>query len=547
MLTEATSHATPPSAEARPDHRGQVLVIVALAMVVLLIIAGLVLDLGVWQVQQRGMRNAADAAAQAGVSELLERPITATKQLNAATHAMEYLNDQLGLGISQPNLVAAATRALFDADGFGAEDGINYTGEDHFFIKTPVTSAVSCTGATWGQRAVTVRIHHVAPRFFSGLLFQNDQLVNACATASLEGNGYAIAVLKPNTGSQPNNANLTMRLAGTDTFVRVCGGDVGINAIFSGGPQPPPTSTNQPAYVKFMKPNSSPACTIDNENKMLMTIEHPSPPSWNDSPTKQVRAEGATSATTDDVSQPPVHLSSYIQIPVWGQSNYSALVTGDASSPVWRLDANDPGMGTCTPPTGFDPVRPGKYNLIRTGTSTGQFAQRFLCPGVYHLVPTNGQQGVQLGSGTTLAGQGVTLVFETGPTHNRDDSVISIQSGANLLLNTAEALGTVTSPPWTTGDSRHDVPIAIWIKPDTSCPSVPLASCSASSVFNMGAGSGLSVGGIIFGPTDNMKISGNGSHHGAGEIWAWTLEYVGNSQLDQVYAGNGEGWPLLVE
>jgi hypothetical protein len=527
--------------------RGQVLVIVALSLVVLLVFAGLVLDIGVWQVQERGMRNAADAAAQAGISELAERPIDGTKQLNAVTHSMGYLNDLLDLGIAPADLAAAATNAWTQADGFGAEDGLGYTGEDHFFIKTPVTSDVSCTGASWGDRAVTVRIHHVAPRFLSGLFFSNDQLVNACATASMQGNGYAIAVLKPNTGTQPNNANLTMKLAGTDTFIRVCGGDVGINAIFSGGPQPPPTSTNQPAYVKFMKPNSSPACTIDNENKMLMTVEHPSPQSWNDIPARQVRVEGATALDTDDVSQPPVHLPSYIQIPIWGQSLYSALVVADALSPTWTLNANDPGLGACTAPSGFDPVRPGKYNLIRTGTSTGQFAQRFLCPGVYHFVHANGQQGVQLGSNTTLAGQGVTLVFDTGPNHNQDDSVLSVQSGANLLLNSPGAGGTATPAPWLTGDSRHNVPIAIYIRPDATCPSVPVATCSDSSVFNMGSNSGLDIQGIIFGPTDNMKISGSGAHHGAGEIWAWTIEYLGNSQLDQVYSGADEGWPLIVE
>ena len=398
--------------ESSSARSGQVLVIVALALVVLLGIAGLVLDIGVWQVQERGMRNAADAAAQAGVSEVMQRPVTAAKQLSAATHAMQYLNDQLHLNVPTANLTAAASAALNQSDGFGAEDSLGYTGEDHFFIKTPVTTAVSCTGASWGDRAVTVRIHHVAPRFFSGLFISDDQMVNACATASIEGNGYAIAVLKPNTGTQPNAANITMKLAGTETFIRVCGGDVGINATFGGGPQPPPTSTNQPAYVKFMKPNSSPACSIDNQNKMLLTVENPSPPSW-DVTSKQVRVEGATSVVTDDMYQAPVHLPSYIQIPTWGQSLYSALVASDALAPTWTLSASDPGLGTCTAPAGFDPVRPGKYNLLRTGPSTGQISQRFLCPGVYHFVRGNGQQGIQLGSNTTLAGQGVTLVLTT--------------------------------------------------------------------------------------------------------------------------------------
>jgi hypothetical protein len=378
----------------------------------------------------------------------------------------------------------------------------------------------------------------------SRLLFSGDQPVNACATASMESVGYAIAVLKPNNGVQPNGPNITMKLAGQDSFVRICGGDVGINSIFGGGPLPPPNSNNQPAFVKFMKPNSAPACDKDNNNRMRLTVENPSPMSWSVT-AKQVRVEGASSIEPDDVYQAPIHLANYILIPTWGQASYAAL--NDGGDPTLRLDADNPGMGTCTPPAGYDAVDPGKYNLIRTGTAVGQFSLRWLCPGVYHFVPTNGQHGLQLGSNTTLAGQGVTLVFETGPIHNQDDSVVSIASGSVILLNSAAAGGTVTPAPWVTGDARHNVPITIWIKPDAACPALPTLSCSASSVFNMSGGSGMDVKGVIFGPTDNMTISGNGQHHGAGEIWAWTLTYAGNSQLDQIYEGEDEGYPLIVE
>lgn len=523
--------------------RGQVLVLVALAMTVLLLFAGLVLDIGTWLVQEREMRNAADAGAQAGVSELLKKPITVTKQLNAATHAMEYLNDQLNLGLAPAVLGAAATHAKDDANGFGAEDRVpGYAGQDHFIIRFPVTANLSCTGVAWGDRAITVRVHHAAPRFFTKLLFTGPQPVNVCATASLEGLGYAIAVLKPYGGGQPQS-EVTMSLSGADTFIRVCGGDVGVNSVFNANGQPG-NQTQQPAYLKFMKPNSATACTIDNNNKLRTTLENAG--TWSIG-AKQVRTEGAGPSPNDDVYLAPIHLTNYILIPTWGASYYAAL--NDGARPTWSLSASAPGLGTCTPPTGYDAVKPGKYNLIATGTGGGQKALRWLCPGVYHFLPTNGTQGLQLGSNTTLAGQGVTLVFETGPNHNRNDSLISIASGSNLLLNCAASNcgGTQIPAPWRTGDPRHDVPITIWIKPEASCPIQPSLSCSPSSVFNMGSGSGLDVKGIIFGPTDNMKIAGNGSHHGAGEIWAWTIDYLGNSQLDQLYEGDDEGYPLIVE
>jgi hypothetical protein len=203
-------------------------------------------------------------------------------------------------------------------------------------------------------------------------------------------------------------------------------------------------------------------------------------------------------------------------------------------------------------PSGYDAVDPGKYDLIQTGGSNGQQAMRFLCPGVYHFVHGGGTQGVDLGQGTFLAGQGVTLVFETGPNHNSQDSVLKVPSGSTLLLNCLPAAphncpGAQRDAPWRTGDARHDFPVSIWIKPEASCPIVPALSCSSSSVFQMGSGAGLDVKGIIFAPTDDVKIAGNGTHHGAGEIWAWTIEYKGGSQLDQMYEGDEEGYPLIVE
>jgi hypothetical protein len=105
----------------------------------------------------------------------------------------------------------------------------------------------------------------------------------------------------------------------------------------------------------------------------------------------------------------------------------------------------------------------------------------------------------------------------------------------------------VTPAPLPSGDPRHNVPIAIWIKPDATCPATPTLSCSPSAVFDMSGGSGMEIKGVIFGPTDEMFISGNTAHHGAGEIWAWTLSYRGNSQLDQVYEGADDGYPLIVE
>jgi hypothetical protein len=521
-----------------------VLIIVGVALTIFIGVIGLAVDYGFWLANQRALRNAADAASQAGVSEFVELPVTAAKQTAASEHAMMYLNDQLQLGLAPGEIMVAASKAV-ESDGFGSEDPTSYKGTDRFFIRTPVTAADSCTGRSWGKRSINVKIEREAPRFFSAIFFGGTQGVDGCATSVIEGRGYAVAVLRPDDPSRPQSQNVTMRLDGQDSFVLVCGGDVGVNALFRGGPAPPNPLVD-PAFVKFLNANSGSdvggPCLIDDENLMELTLDTPSPMTWEVAP-PQIRSEGAVAGSADDPYHPPRHLSSYIRIPTWGSSRYATLVAGDASDPTIRMTSTDVGTGTCTPPVVTTPytdvLAPGKYDLLELGVDQ----RRWLCPGVYHFVhrASGNPEGLQFGQGSILGGQGVTLVFD-------NDSVVDIRSGAALLLNTdhPDAGGSASPGDWTTGDFLHDVPIAVYIEPHP-CGPTPAITCSSSDVFLMQAGAGLDVKGVIFGPTDNMKIAGNGLHHGAGEIWAWTLEYKGQSTLRQDYEGNDLGYPLLVE
>jgi len=517
--------------------RGQVLVVVGLAMTVFVGVVGLAVDYGLWLTSQRLLRNAADAAAQAGVSELAELPITAAKRGAATEHAMTYLNEQLGLGLSTSEIPIAAA-AAFQPDGFGSEDGTAYQGDDRITLRNPVLASDSCTNRAWGQRSLTVRVDHQSPRFLSAIFFGGTQSVTVCATSVIEGRGYAVAVLKPNanTGS-PQGPNVTLMLSGQDSFIEVCGGDVGVNGLFKAGAAPPSPIVD-PAYVKFMTSNSAVPCTIDNENRMEITLDNPSPDTWEAVP-PQVRTEGAHPNTFDDVYLPPERLPSYIKIPNWGAAQYSALVAADNSTAPITMTASTPGNGTCAPPAVTPPyddsIAPGKYNLIQVGVDE----KRWLCPGVYHFVRTNGTQGLAFGQGGIIGGQGVTLVFD-------NDSEVDVRSGAGLLLNGPDAGGAMVPAPWRTGDARHDVPITIYIEPHP-CGPVPSVGCTSSAVFTMASGAGLDVKGVIFGPTDEMKISGNGDHNGAGEIWGWTVDYKGQSTLRQDYEGGDPGYPLLVE
>lgn len=531
--------------------RGQVLVVFALGLLVLLGAAAVTVDLGMWLSDRRTLQNAADAGAQAGISELLKRPITDAKRAAAIEHALRYVNAQLGLGMSDALISSCAAAAGDPAgNGLGPEDcGGAYAGPTRVTIRSPVTAADSCRGIAWGDRAITVRLERPSGRFFSRVFFAGDLTTSACATAAVNGGGLAVAVLKPNrTGpntyeTQPNNATITMKIAGSDTFIRIWGGDIAVNSLFSAAGAPPPQSPNQPAYVKFM--TTGPSGISD--NRMYLTIDAPSPPTWSVD-ARQIRTEGLTPAEDDDPYLPPRHLPAYVPIPGWGNQAYAALLADEKARGATPRDltvtTSTPSTGSCSSPIpGAVVLAPDEFSLLDVSTDTSVW----LCPGVYHFFHRQGaKEGLQLGSGSTVAGQGVTLVFE-------NDSALVVNSGSALMLDCQTpgqpACSNPSPAPWQTGDVRHPVPIAIWIEPVPGCDPLAVA-CSdqtSSHVFMMGSGSGIDVRGIIYGPTDNMVIAGNGQHHGTGEIWAWTLEYLGNSELDQVYEGSDDGFALLVE
>jgi Flp pilus assembly protein TadG len=523
----------------RRGTRGQVLVFFALGVVVFLGLAALVVDVGAWLQDRRSYQNAADAAALVGVNQL-RPPLGPATQQAAVVEAVASLNRQLGLGIT--DLAAAALAA-------SSPSGLTI-GPDRFVVTTPPNPDCGGPGSYSGNpRAITVRIDHQSGRFFSTLFSPSgSQPVSVCATAASVAGAYAVAVLQPSDGTtQANSTNITMNLAGSNTFVTVHRGEVGVNATFGAQGNPPPGSNQIPAYVKFC----GDACSNGvSGNKMHLWLPNPQPLPWS------IAAAQIRDAT--DTYLPPVPLPHKIEIPAWPQTfTWSSTSCSDAAPCTYdgKKSPTDEGVaGGCTDPLSKAPgLSPGTYAQIQTGSYQTQTAGRlWLCPGVYHLVH---QQGINvtlsLAQGTILAGQGVTLSFET-TADGKGNTQAVINSGSAILLDCdpgqdPDCGGPQQPAPWQTGWNLHNVPIAIWIRPVSGCtPDLPPCA-NASSVFKMAGGAGIDVDGIIFGPTDNIQIAGNSAHHGAGEIWAWTLTYAGGSILDQYFEGPDVSYPTLVQ
>jgi hypothetical protein len=67
------------------------------------------------------------------------------------------------------------------------------------------------------------------------------------------------------------------------------------------------------------------------------------------------------------------------------------------------------------------------------------------------------------------------------------------------------------------------------------------ASCNVNSnrSINLAGAGKLLIGGILYGPSDNMSINGGSAQRGVvGQIISWSVTYTGGSTLDQSYPGS---------
>jgi hypothetical protein len=65
--------------------------------------------------------------------------------------------------------------------------------------------------------------------------------------------------------------------------------------------------------------------------------------------------------------------------------------------------------------------------------------------------------------------------------------------------------------------------------------------CEASrnTTINIAGGGSLVLEGVQYAPTDNFAISGGAAGTGqVGQIWAWTIDYKGGTQINQQGAGS---------
>src|SRR4029079_19777208 len=158
---------------------GQVLVLFALFLLVLLGISALAIDYASWLVVDRSLQNTADHAALAGASEFEDRTggtnCAGVKCYNARAQAWTSLNDELNLGLPSTAIgVLATTNSPAGGVISVVAGGTTYALKDRIWVTTPPPSYTAYTSAggryAGNEGVVYVRVDRIVPSFLGGVL-----------------------------------------------------------------------------------------------------------------------------------------------------------------------------------------------------------------------------------------------------------------------------------------------------------------------------------------------------------------------------------------
>jgi Flp pilus assembly protein TadG len=220
--------------------RGQVLIIFALFLLVLLGASALAIDYASWLVVDRNLQNTADHASLAGASVFTDRSggtnCSGNKCFNARAQAWTSLNDELNLGLTSPEI---ATLAATDTGSTGQASitraGNPYSLKHTIWVTTPPPSYAAYTAAggryAQNQGVVFVRVDQAVPSFLGGVIGVQPKPRAGWATAGALPSGLALQTfcrnnIAPQSGVCENSAGLTIDGQGG---IRLLSGDIGSN------------------------------------------------------------------------------------------------------------------------------------------------------------------------------------------------------------------------------------------------------------------------------------------------------------------------------
>lgn len=551
-------------ARSRDGQHGQVIVLLALSLVALLLVAGLVLDVARVYTVTRYERSVADAAALAGAQDLqvldstgnpTNSPPGSTQYTRAQTDALALLVRELG-GTSTPSACPSWSSSATTCTAL-----INGTYTVAITTPYPGDPTKPNGAPAYPDRAVKVAISQPFHLTFGNLVCLLPG--TGCASGAPVWNPtvasvaelfkqpqYALMTLQPGGnfctgGGTGTPIDLQVSGSGSDgTFLNVVQGDVGTNTTACTSPN----TGVRPSRIILAS-----GYDIYTYQPLPTTLSQ----YWYQGvPTPGVPAGRRLSSLIKD----PFYYSSLGTSPL-GTLTYAGRWASQSDGETTTCTGYLPeSLATATPDVTWTCYKPGYYSgaFKVAGSGGGGSAKgAYLLPGAYYF-----DNGLSVNSGNYLAGgvasgsEGVALVFpESSASRN-----FSTASGSTVLLNVGDvkldSTGSVVPASTEYATAAKDAsstpikiqtpqgwPLTVIVVPDNSCfntdhtPVVPPCSTAGNQVVQLTGNPTLQIAGVIYGPSDNMAITSNGTSQigGNGQIVSYTISYGGGAQLTQTY------------
>lgn len=512
------------------EERGQVLAIVALFLIVLLGFTALAVDYGTYLLARRQYQNIADAASLAG-SVHMARPITFQDHADARLAAWESLRREMGLTF--PLLGGAPPTADTGPTSPYQESGWS------IWVDVPPTAAGSAypgDSSISGDTSVFVRVERENPAFLARFFGIDGRVIRGWATAGNAPSRWAVIALCGRNGNCPASVE-SIKISGSTTSLRVINGDVGGN------------------WGLRIDSNSDDRLQLPDDSQVYLVDTTCGPSRYLCYPAANV-SDGLGTAKRVRTASAPIEDPNYAE-PPWLTATAvpdRGNVGGPPGSPLTGGSVTDPtGLGVgCTP--GSPAIGPGRYGNIRIGQGSCVILDPTLDllpgqrPGIFYIT---GQ--LEINQDSFLIGDGVTLFLDSGmsPFDPVGGLVLNHGNGnTNGIPVDEEKYGawtTKANATWTAADAAG---FTSWVSPGVSEVGIAIfvrRSATPTTVFNMSGSSPLLFNGILYGPDDNVGISGSGTQAAVGQIIGWTVTYSGNTVIEQIYDGPDDARSFLLE
>jgi Flp pilus assembly protein TadG len=467
---------------------GQAVVLVAVAVLVLTAILALALDGGGIYLDKRQLQNAVDAAALAGAELLMAAPPSYS---NVHNQGIQNLVKNIP-GTSISGTVCSPTCPNQPTIGTPGGSGIGtITLGAGYFAELQVTTSYTYRVTLWHTHPVAVAPIHG---------FQSTITLAARATAQNANLPYAVVLLQDKPAySQFSNFNIngtpggiTLNYAGANPNDRggifsnasIAPGNGTPSITFSpGGNQGDLWAVNESASDRSALNAAGRVVGYQNETALSLPFS-------------------ATHLDFPNYPEPPPPAATY---------NGSTVVNG--------------------PPTYLCPGQYTNQIVVQNG-GTG-----VLAPGVYQ-VQANGVsiQGTLRTLNSSDIGQNVCgstlsavptdpgVIIEVRP----DNMSGSTLCNKHIFSAAATSTITLTPSPKYFNISLYIETMANW---QTTCTTQPLGT----NVVRFAGGACYSIGGAVYGPADNMVLTGSGCGTGVGQVVAWTLLINGNGNVNETF------------